>query len=108
MDVYEKIKESRNTLSPFCQRLGIVVEELREGYARVTKTVGPEDLNPVGVPHGGVYFSMADTASGSAMASHGYLAVTVNADYNFLRSAQLGDVLTAEAQESKHSPEPRR
>ena len=25
MDVYEKIKESRNTLSPFCQRLGIVV-----------------------------------------------------------------------------------
>lgn len=90
MDVYEKIKESRNTLSPFCQRLGIVVEELREGYARVTKTVGPEDLNPVGVPHGGVYFSMADTASGSAMASHGYLAVTVNADYNFLRSASWG------------------
>ena len=36
------------------------------------------------------------------MASHGYLAVTVNANYNFLRSAQLGDVLTAEAQESKH------
>ena len=71
MDVYEKIKESRNTLSPFCQRLGIVVEELREGYARVTKTVGPEDLNPVGVPHGGVYFSMADTASGSAMAPAG-------------------------------------
>ena len=30
MDVYEKIKESRNALSPFCQRLGIVVEELRE------------------------------------------------------------------------------
>lgn len=56
MDVYEKIKESRNALSPFCQRLGIVVEELREGYARVTKTVGPEDLNPVGVPHGGRVF----------------------------------------------------
>ena len=28
--------------------------------------------------------------------------MTVNANYNFLRSAQLGDVLTAEAQESKH------
>ena len=68
-----KIKESRNTTNPFCKRLGIWVEELQEGYARVTKTVGPEDLNPVGVPHGGVYFSMADTASGSAMASHGIL-----------------------------------
>ena len=35
------------------------------------------------------------------MASHGYYAVTVNASYNFLRSAKLGDHLLAEARETK-------
>lgn len=52
----------------------------------------------MGVAHGGCYFSLADTACGSAMASHGYYAVTVNASYNFLRSAKLGDHLVAEAE----------
>ena len=98
---FEKLKDNRNSTNPFAQRLGIWVEEIREGYARVTKNVESDDLNPVEVPHGGVYFSMADTASGSAMASHGYYAVTVNANYNYLRSGRPGDVLTAEAREVK-------
>ena len=68
---------------------------------RAVKDVTPEDSNPVGVAHGGCYFSLADTACGSAMASHGYYAVTVNASYNFLRSAKLGDHLVAEARETK-------
>ena len=98
---YEKIREYRNTHNPYAQRLGIVVEEIAPGYARTVKTVCPEDANPLGVTHGGVYFSMADTASGSAMASHGCMAVTVNCNYNFMRSAKIGDRLTAEAREIK-------
>lgn len=98
---FQKLKDLRNTANPFVQKLGIVVEEIGKGYARVTKRVEADDLNPVGVPHGGVYFSMADTACGSAMASYGYLAVTVSAAYNFLRSGAPGDVLTAEAREVK-------
>ena len=98
---YEKLKESRNENNPFCRRLGIYVKEIREGYARVTKTVEEDDFNPVEVPHGGVYFSMADTACGNAMASHGVYAVTVSASYNFFRSAKAGDHLTAEAREVK-------
>lgn len=98
---YEEIRDTRNTRNPYSQRLGIWVEEIAQGYARVVKTVEADDLNPVGVPHGGVYFSLADTAAGSAMASHGYLAVTVNATYNFLRGGKEGDVLTGEAREIK-------
>lgn len=98
---YEKIRAYRNSHNPFAQRLGIYLAELRPGYAKTTKTVGPEDLNPLDVPHGGVYFSMADHACGSAMACTGYMAVTVDANYHFLRSAKVGDVLTAEAREIK-------
>jgi len=98
---YKELTHTRNSQNPFGKRLGIQVEEIGPGYARVTKAIGPEDLNPVGVPHGGVYFSVADTAAGSAMASHGCYAVTVNCSYNFLRSAKIGDLLTAEAREVK-------
>nr|WP_326184995.1 PaaI family thioesterase [uncultured Oscillibacter sp.] len=98
---FQKIADYRNTHNPYAQRLGILVEELGAGRARVTKTVTAEDLNSLGRAHGGIYFSVADIACGSAMATHGYVAVTVNASYNFFRSANVGDKLTAEATEVK-------
>lgn len=98
---FQKLMEYRNTHGSFYQRMGIFIEEIGPGYARVTKTVTAEDLNPLDVPHGGVYFTMADTACGSAMSSHGHVAVTANASYNFFRGAQVGDRLTAEAREVK-------
>ena len=99
---YQKMVEVRNERNLFVKKLGIVLEEIGPGYARVSKTVEAEDANPLGVPHGGLYFTMADNACGSAMASHGYAAVTLNASYQFFRSARVGDHLIAEAQEIKY------
>ena len=45
---------------------------------------------------------MADNAAGSARAAYGEQAVTLNAQYTFMRAAKAGDVLTAEARETKH------
>lgn len=59
---FQKLKDFRNTHNPFCEKLGILVEEIQAGCAKVTKHVTEEDLNPAGLAHGGVYFSMADTA----------------------------------------------
>ena len=98
---FEKLKEFRNTNNPFCHRLGISVEKIGPGYARITKQVTKEDLNPAGLAHGGVYFTMADTASGAACASHGRYGVTVNANYNYLKSGKPGETLIAEAEETK-------
>ena len=95
----EQLRAFRNEKNSFGKRLGIYVEELRPGYARVVKTVTEEDLNPVRLPHGGVYFTMADTACGSAMVAYGTMAVTVNCSFSFLKSAKVGDRLTAEARE---------
>ncbi len=96
---YERIRAFRNEKNRFCRQLGIYVEELRPGYARAVKTVTEEDLNPLEIPHGGVYFALADTACGSARAAYGTMAVTVNCSFNFLKSAQVGSKLTAEARE---------
>ena len=99
---FQKVAEYRNNHNPYARRLGIFVEEIGPGYGRAVKTITTEDLNPLNYAHGGVYFSMADTACGSAMASYGHMAVTMNASYNFFRSANPGDRLTAEAHEVKH------
>ena len=98
---YEKIRAFRNANNPYAQRQGVLVEEIGPGYARVVKTVEAEDVNPLGVPHGGVYFTLADTACGSAAASYGTMAVTVDVSYHYLRSAKVGDTLTAEARTVK-------
>ena len=71
----QKILEYRNARNRFCQRIGITVTELSPGYAKVVKTVTEDDLNPVDVAHGGLFFSMADNAAGSAMAAYGGQAV---------------------------------
>lgn len=98
---FEKIVEYRNRNNRFARKLGITVESISPGAARVVKTIEEDDLNPVGRAHGGVYFTLADSAAGSAMVSKGYSAVTVNATYNFFRGAAVGDVVTAEAVEVK-------
>lgn len=99
---FKKMAEYRNTRSPFAQRMGIVVDEVSLGYARIVKNVTDEDLNPQGHAHGGLFFSMADNACGMAVASHGYKCVTVSGSYNFFRGANSGDTLVAEGREVKH------
>ena len=96
---YERLRAFLNERNPFPRRLGIYVEELRPGYARAVKTVTEEDLNPIQVTHGGVYYTLADTACGSVMAAYGTMAVTINSAFSFLKSAQAGERLTAEARE---------
>ena len=96
---YARLRAFRNERNPFPRRLGIYVEELRPGYARAVKTVTEEDLNPIQVTHGGVYYTLADTACGSVMAAYGTMAVTINSAFSFLKSAQAGERLTAEARE---------
>lgn len=99
--INQEVREDDQVYDPFSQRIALEVTELSSGYARVEKTVTPEDVNPLGVPHGGVYFSMADTACGRALMAAGQRAVTVNASYNFFSSARIGDHLTAVARQAK-------
>ena len=99
---FEKLRVFRQNRNLFCKKLGMMVEEIQLGYARVIKTIKADDVNPIGRPHGGVYFTMADHAAGTAMASHGYQAVTLDCSFHFFRAANMGDTLTAVAQEVKY------
>ena len=83
----------------FARQNGITIVEVREGYARTRVTLGPRHLNAGGGVQGGVLFTLADLAFAVATNSHGTLTVTTTANITFVRSAGVGAVVTAEAQE---------
>jgi acyl-CoA thioesterase len=84
---------------PYARFLGIELLELREGYSKVTMTVGEHMLNFFGIPHGGVIFSLADAAFAAASNSHGQVAVALNVNISFLAAVAVGTRLYAEATE---------
>lgn len=84
---------------PLAAHLGIVVEEIRLGYARARMAVRAETLNAHGVAHGGATMALADTVFAAASNSHGKPAVAVDLHTEFLSAGALGEVLVSEAEE---------
>ena len=84
---------------PFVNSLGIRCVDAGPGRAAVTLDVGDAHLNFNGRCHGGVIFTLADTAFGLASNSHGMIAVGIDAHITYHVAAQLGDKLTATATE---------
>jgi len=83
----------------FSQWLGISVLETREGYSKIKMTVRPEMINGFGIVHGGIAFSLGDSAFAFACNSRNNLSVALDTSINFTRPVHVGDELTAEAKE---------
>ena len=83
----------------FSQWLGIRILEIREGYSRIEMTIRPEMINGFGIIHGGVTFSLADSAFAFACNNRNQLSVALDTSINFLKAVQVADVLVAEARE---------
>ena len=82
----------------FSQWLGIEILEVKEGFARVLMTVRDEMLNGHQIAHGGISFSLADSAFAFASNSHGQKAVSIETSINHVKPIFAGDVLTATAE----------
>src|ERR1700761_8860924 len=76
---------------------GIELLDYGDGWARVQLTVRDDMVNGPGVCHGGVIFSLADTAFACACNSWGPVTVAAGADIVFVAPGQRGALLTAEA-----------
>ncbi len=85
------------------RELGIEIQEIRAGYARMTMSVRPWMLQGIGVCHGGLLFTLADTAMAFASNSHGETHVSTGGTVEFLRPGEEGQTLTAEATELHRS-----
>ena len=84
----------------FSQWLGIMVLEVKEGYSRIQMEVRPEMVNGFGIAHGGIAFSLADSAFAFACNNRNNLSVALDTAINFTKAVNTGDTLTAEATET--------
>jgi len=83
----------------FSQWLGITVIEVREGYSKIKMTVRKEMINGFGIVHGGIAFSLSDSAFAFACNNRNVLSVALDTSINFIKPVHVDDVLTAEAKE---------
>jgi len=82
----------------FSTWLGIEILKASEGYCKVGMHIREEMLNGMGYAHGGISFSLADTAFAFASNSYGRHAVSVEASINHIEALNAGDYITAEAE----------
>jgi acyl-CoA thioesterase len=79
--------------------LGMTLEEVRPGYARLAMTVVEAMVNGHDIAHGGMLFALADSTFAMACNSRNVPHVALQCSISFLAAARLGDRLIAEAQE---------
>jgi acyl-CoA thioesterase len=81
------------------QGLGMRIVEIRPGHARLTMTVREDMVNGHQLCHGGLIFTLADSAFAFACNTYDVVTVASAASIEFLLPAKLGDELTAIADE---------
>ena len=85
------------------QVLGIALEAIGPGRAVCRMTVRDDMVQGHGTCHGGIVFTLADTAFAYACNAYNRVTVALNAEIAFLAPAHAGDMLTATARERSRS-----
>ncbi len=87
----------------FSQWLGIERLEEREGYCKLQMVLTDQMTNGFGIAHGGITYSLADSALAFASNARGIHGVSIETSIAHTRPAHIGDVLIAEAVEKSHT-----
>lgn len=81
----------------FSQWLGIEILEIKEGSCKLQMTIRENMLNGFGIAHGGITYSVADSALAFASNSHGQKSVSVETSISHTVSLKVNDIIIAEA-----------
>lgn len=87
----------------FSQWLGIEVLEVREGYCKLKMTTRVNMCNGFQIVHGGITYSLADSALAFASNSHGRHAVSIDTSISHIKHLQPGELVIAIAAEKNVS-----
>lgn len=81
------------------QSLGMTLDHVEPGRATLSMPIRDDMVNGHGICHGGLIFTLADSAFAFAANSHNRRTVAQSCDVTFLAPAHLGDILVASARE---------
>ena len=83
----------------FSQWLGIEIIDVSEGFCQLKMTLRKEMLNGFQIAHGGIAYSLADSALAFASNSHGRKSLSVETSISHTVSVKEGNVLTVTTKE---------
>lgn len=87
----------------FSQWLGVERLEEKEGYCKLKMTVRAEMCNGFEIAHGGISYSLADSALAFASNSHGRQSVSVETSISHIKPLKAGDIIIATAEEKSRT-----
>ncbi len=80
---------------PFSKWLGIAIDHIAEGSCQLSMSIRQDMLNGFGIAHGGISYSLADSALAFAANTHGRQSVSLDTAINHTTSLKEGDKITA-------------
>lgn len=95
----EKIVDGMLAKDEFSRWLGVEILRIRPAACVCRMTVRPEMVNGFGVAHGGIVFSLADSAFAFACNTQGRIAMSIENSITYPAAVHPGDLLTASAEE---------
>jgi acyl-CoA thioesterase len=94
----ERVVAGMMAKDAFSQWLGVTPMDIAPDCATTRMTVRPEMVNGFGVAHGGIAYSLADSALAFASNTHGRVTVSIDNGITYPAAVHVGDELTAVAE----------
>jgi acyl-CoA thioesterase len=98
-EIPKKVVDKMFNNDPFSQWLGIERLEDGAGISRLRMTVRDEMLNGFSIAHGGITYSLADSALAFASNSHGIQSVSIETSIAHTKPVKSGDVIETQVEE---------
>jgi len=92
---YRDMVEKLLSRDPFSNWMGIEIIDVKEGYCMVHCRIREEMINGFGVAHGGIIYSLADSALAFSAATTGRVALALDNSISYTKKVKSGDTLTA-------------
>ena len=103
MNIPQKIVNKMFDQDAFSQFLGIVIVAVSKGYCQLKMTVRKEMLNGFQIAHGGISYSLADSALAFAANTHGKKCISMETSISHTEGVHTGDILTATTEELSYT-----
>ena len=98
-EMAEKVASKILELDETCRSMGVCLEHVNEGTATLSLKIKQQHINGHGICHGGIIFTLSDSAFAFACNSRNVASVAQHASVTFIIPAKLGDRLFATAKE---------
>ena len=95
MELASKIVNKMISNDSYSKWLGIEIIELSEGFCKLQMKIRDDMTNGFKIAHGGISYSLADSALAFASNSYGFQSLTIESSINYFKKVNSGDILSA-------------